>query len=467
MVLADAMKRWEVLKGQRKAYLCTGTDEHGMKVQRAAERKDMHPKVFCDTTAETFKDLARLAEISNDYFIRTTDEDHREAVVWFWRQLEASGYIYEAKHEGWYCVSDETYYPENMVEKRIDPQTGKQFMASVESGSEVEWTEEKNYHFRLTAFKDKLLQFYNDNPEWLVPSERMSEIKSWVENNLEDLSISRPRNRLSWGIPVPSDTSQTIYVWVDALINYITKAGYPWAQGEEHQMGWPADVHVIGKDIVRFHCIYWPALLMAVGIPLPKRVISHGHWLMDQKKMSKSKGNVVNPFFAIDRWGADLMRYYLLLNGSYTNDSDYGNRHIVQCYKKMLQSGLGNTLSRVQTGKDWKPLDEVVQSVKNHGLGLERADKSDEYAQLKQYAERVDEIVDKVSQLYDELDPRAAQRALHEFVFDVSHSKFPSLSLCGSRAESDKTPRRTNSSTPWLLGSSRDRAERPSCCKTE
>jgi methionyl-tRNA synthetase len=449
MILADAMKRWEVLKGQRKAYLCTGTDEHGMKVQRAAERQDMHPKVFCDTTAETFKDLARKANIANDYFIRTTDDDHRDAVVWFWEQLEASGYIYEAKHEGWYCVSDETYYPANLVEKRVDPLTGKQFMASIESGSEVEWTEERNYHFRLTSFKDRLLQFYEDNPEWLVPSTRMEEIKSWVENSLEDLSISRPSSRLTWGIPVPNDPSQTIYVWVDALINYITKAGYPWAKGEEHLLGWPADVQVVGKDITRFHCIYWPALLMAVGIPPAKKVISHGHWLIDQKKMSKSTGNVVNPFFAMDRWGTDVMRYYLLWNGSFTQDTDYGNEHIVGIYKKMLKSGLGNTLSRVSKGKGWTALNEVVRAVKDQGLALERAESEGEYAHLKYYAERVDQYVNKVSMFYDEYKPRAAVRALNDFVFEVSCViLFPSRDLELTIPSS----RRIRSSRHWPLG---------------
>ncbi|KAI0380766.1 methionyl-tRNA synthetase [Hypomontagnella monticulosa] len=362
MVLADVLKRWQVLQG-REAILSTGTDEHGMKVQRAAELKDLQPQALCDTNSETFRDLAKKANISNDAFIRTTDPEHKRAVEYFWERLRDSGYIYETKHEGWYCVSDETYYPESMVEKRVSSLTGKTFMASIETGNAVEWTEERNYHFRLTAFRDRLLEFYSENPDWVFPDARFREVIDWVENNLEDLSISRPASRLSWGIPVPDDPSQTIYVWVDALINYMTVAGYPMLPpGSEHAGGWPADVHVVGKDIVRFHSIYWPALLMALDLPLPKRILSHGHWLMSRQKMSKSVGNVVNPFFALDRWGVDNMRYFLIYHGGIIDDSDYDNKFIVEIYKKGLQKGLGNLLNRVTRTSKWD-LRKIVASL--------------------------------------------------------------------------------------------------------
>lgn len=354
MVLADVFKRWQTLRG-RKALLCTGTDEHGMKVQRAAAQENYSPKAFCDMNARTFQELAREANIDNDFFIRTTDSDHIEAVKHFWHLLEAKGLIYESKHGGWYCVSDECFYPESQVGKTLDPMTGEVIQVVRDSGKKVEWIEEKNYHFRLTAMRDQLLDFYKQNPEWIVPAWTMHEAVRWVEFKLEDLSISRPAERLSWGVPVPNDPSQTIYVWVDALVNYITKAGFPnWAPGQEHQGGWPADVQVIGKDIARFHAVYWPALLLAVDIPPPKRILSHAHWTLGGKKMSKSIGNVVNPSFAMERWGVDTMRYFLVSNGGIADDSDYSNDAIAKKYLKNLQHGIGNLASRLTRPKGWK-----------------------------------------------------------------------------------------------------------------
>ncbi|KAI1391469.1 methionyl-tRNA synthetase [Hypoxylon trugodes] len=412
MLIADVLKRWQVLKG-RPAILSTGTDEHGMKVQRAAELQDVPPKALCDANAETFKDLARKANISNDHFIRTTDPEHRDAVEYFWTGLRDSGYIYETKHEGWYCVSDETYYPDNAVEKRVSPVTGKTFMASVETGNAVEWTEERNYHFRLTAFRDRLLKFYAESPGWIVPSNRFAEVVSWVQNNLEDLSISRPVSRLDWGIPVPDDSSQTIYVWVDALINYITVAGYPvWPPGDEHTKGWPADVHIVGKDIVRFHSVYWPALLMALDLPLPKRILSHGHWLMSRQKMSKSVGNVVNPFFAIDRWGVDTMRYFLIYNGAMAHDSDYSNEFIVDRYKKGLQRGLGNLLNRITRPKNWK-VAEIVSS-----MSSKQSEPLPEVVDI--HRGELERLVGKVEGHMEELNPSGALREIMKLVFETN-----------------------------------------------
>lgn len=421
MVLTDVLKRWQVLLDERPAYLCTGTDEHGMKVQRAAELQDTPPKVFCDSTAETFKDLAKKANISNDYFIRTTDPDHRKAVEHFWHQLEKSGYIYETKHEGWYCVSDETFYPQKMVAKRVSHLTGKQYTASVETGNVVEWIEEKNYHFRMTALRDKLLEFYEQNPEWVVPATRMAEVVDWVKNNLEDLSISRPASRLTWGIPVPTDPSQTIYVWVDALINYITKAGYPdWTPGKETAGGWPADVHVVGKDIVRFHCVYWPALLLAVGLPLPKRVLSHAHWLMNQKKMSKSVGNVVNPFFAIDRWGVDTMRYFLIHQGGISHDTNYDNASIVDAYKRGLKTGVGNLLQRVTENKVWKVRD-AVQAVHAAGVKPDIFADTDLVVATRDHMESLETLTDAVAREFELLNPTRALRHIMQLIYDVSY----------------------------------------------
>lgn len=361
MILADVLKRWFKLNGQ-KSLLLTGTDEHGMKIQQVAAANDTAPKAWCDLQSDKFKQLAAKANLANDFFMRTTDEDHKDAVWHFWFLLQEKGLIYEKKHEGWYCVSDETFYPESMITRTIDAITGKVHMASTETGNAVEWTEEKNYHFRMTALKDELLDFYRKNPEWVEPQHRMQELVAWVENSLEDLSISRPSSRLDWGIRVPNDSSQTIYVWVDALINYITKAGFPnWPPGKETEGGWPADVHVIGKDILRFHGVYWPALLLAVNIPPPKKLLSHAHWLMSGKKMSKSRGNVVNPFYAVDRWGVDTMRFFMIHDGKVEDDSNYDNHIIADRYKSILQGTIGNLVSRVVRPKTWN-VQECVQA---------------------------------------------------------------------------------------------------------
>ena len=412
MILTDILKRWQILK-RKPAILCTGTDEHGMKIQRAAENAGVPPKEFCDKTSETFIDLAARANLSNDHFVRTTDLDHKDAVQYFWHLLQEKGWIYESKHEGWYSVSDETYYPESVIEKRLDPFTGRILMASKETGSEVEWSSERNYHFRLSAFQGPLLQFYKENPKFVTPVTRMNDVVRQVEEGLEDLSISRPIERLTWGIRVPNDESQTIYVWLDALINYITKAGYPWAPGKETAGGWPADVQVIGKDIVRFHCIYWPAFLLALNLSPPKQILTHAHWTLNRRKMAKSTGNVVNPFFAMDRFGVDVMRFYLAHEGGITNDSDYGNDYVVKIYKTSLQGGLGNLVSRITRPKAWN-VRKCIQAF--HDPQTPRIDLDDHTRHQITLLENVRDIAEKKMQ---ELDSGAALRAIMELIYEV------------------------------------------------
>lgn len=420
MVLADVLKRWHVLKGQ-KSLLLTGTDEHGMKVQQAAARNDTPPKQWCDIQAEKFKELAAKINMANDFFIRTTDEDHKEAVRHFWFLLNETGLIYESKHEGWYCVSDEAFYPESMLERKIDPMTGEVSVASIETGNSVEWIEEKNYHFRMTALKDQLLEFFEQNPEWIVPRTRMREVVDWVQNNLEDLSISRPSSRLTWGVRVPDDESQTIYVWVDALINYLTKAGFPtWTPGKEFQGGWPADVHVIGKDILRFHGVYWPALLLAVGIPPPKKLLSHAHWTMSGKKMSKSLGNVVNPYYAIDRWGLDTMRFFMMHDGGIDNDADYDNGLIVERYKKLLQGTFGNLLSRVTRSKAWN-VRECVQAAAILSSEIHASRLNEREAELiRTQEEHIARLCQEMETYMEKPDPRRALKALVAVGFETN-----------------------------------------------
>lgn len=481
MVLADVLKRWQTLLG-REALLCTGTDEHGLKVQQAAARAGVPPKQFCDENAAVFLDLARKSSIDNDFFIRTTDADHIAAARAFWRRLRRKGYIYQSQHQGWYCVSDETFYPEALVEKRVSPATGKVEMVSTETGKTVEWTEERNYHFKMTAVRDRLLQFYAENPEFVVPATRMNEVVNWVTHNLEDLSISRPASRLTWAVPVPEDPSQTVYVWVDALVNYMTKAGYPerWAPEEQREAeleaeaeatesaeavvidgnvqasmdlesevgnsssrgvpattapsaakltltpeqrqrqeggGWPADVHVLGKDIVRFHAVYWPALLLAMDLPLPKQLLSHAHWTLGRKKMSKSDGNVVNPFYAMDRFGVDAMRYYLVHDGGIEHDGDYGNEHIVDRYKKGLQGGLGNLLGRITRTTRWSVREAIVRGPLSleEGEGVAKKDQA-----VETQIAAIQNVATTAAGHMERLDPRLALHSIMSMVYQTN-----------------------------------------------
>lgn len=413
MVLADVLKRWNVLRG-RHALLCTGTDEHGMKVQRAAVKAKTDPQIFCDEGSETFKSLAAQADIDNDYFVRTTDADHKEAVQYAWRALREKDMIYLSKHEGWYSVSDEAFYPQSAVQLIVEPSTGRKIMVSTETGKEVEWTSETNYRFRLSAMKDKLLKFYEENPRFVVPSQRMNDVVQQVSEGLDDLSVSRPSARLSWGIPVPEDDSQTIYVWLDALINYATKAGYPWPPGQEHRKGWPADCHVVGKDIVRFHCIYWPAFLIALGISPPRQVLSHAHWTLGREKMAKSTGNVVNPFFAIDRFEADIIRYYLANDGGVAHDSDYGNEYIINRYKNDLQGGLGNLTSRITRGKGWN-VRRAVEHARRHAARFNTEDNL-----VNVQTEMITQLPGKVVGHFDDLQPRRALKEIMEMIYTTN-----------------------------------------------
>ena len=386
--------------------MLTGTDEHGMKVQRAAQKAKTDTKLFCDQTMLQFDRLARKANISYDRFIRTTDPDHKEAVQHFWRELRHRGYIYESKHEGWYSVSDETFFPQSAVHLIRDPATGRKIMVSKETGREVEWTSETNYHFRLSAFRYRLLRLYDENPGFVVPATRMNHVIQEVKTGLDDLSISRPAERLTWGIRVPDDDSQTIYVWLDALVNYLTQAGYPFADRQGSGTEWPPDVQVIGKDITKFHCIYWPAFLMALNLPLPKQILTHAHWTMNHAKMSKSTGNVVNPFFAIDRFEVDTMRFYMAYDGGIADDADYDNAYIIERYKKLLQGGIGNLVSRIMRGKRWS-VHESIRYGAGQDLEMEPMGKD--------HRTRLAKLQAQVQHQFVRLDPR---EALHQ-IMDV------------------------------------------------
>ncbi|RAL08942.1 methionine--tRNA ligase MSM1 [Aspergillus homomorphus CBS 101889] len=401
MVLADVLKRWRALLGETDAQLLTGTDEHGMKIQQAALAEGMEAQALCDRNYKKFEDLAKAANLDYNYFIRTTEPAHKEAVQYFWEMLQHRGFIYAAKHEGWYSVSDETFYTRKQVHKSLDPATGLTRMVSMETGKVVEWSSETNYHFRLSAFKERLLDLYKT--DFITPTNYTTNIVKSVSEGLQDLSISRPAERLTWGIPVPGDDTQTIYVWVDALVNYLTKAGYPFAPGQGARLGWPADVHVVGKDIVRFHCVYWPALLMALDLPLPRNVLVHGHWTMNHEKMSKSTGNVVNPFFAIDRFDVDTMRFFLVHQGELAGDADYDNNYIIRDYEKVLRKGLGNLATRTIGCAKGEFRTFVVNGTLGHLPSPTSADTA--------YESQLKELPTKVANHMNSLNPRAA---LHE-----------------------------------------------------
>jgi methionyl-tRNA synthetase len=428
MVLADVLKRWQQING-KEALLCTGTDEHGMKIQQAAAKEGMPPKEFCDNNASKFKDLAEVANISHDFFIRTTDEDHKSVVEQFWlllktRAPEGLG-LYKGQHEGWYCVSDECFYPEDLVQPSVVPQTGRKIMASIETGNEVEWVTEDTWFFPLSKYKEKLLKFYDENPDWIQPAHRMNEVRNWVEHHLEDLSITRPASRLSWGIKDPEDPSNTIYVWVDALINYITKAGFgsKWQVDSADKGIWPADVQVVGKDIIRFHAIYWPALLMAVGLPLPKKIVCHNHWTMSNRKMSKSLGNVVNPFFAVQRWNLDPLRYFLMRNGSFKGDMSYANDFIIVAYEKELQANIGNLFNRISRNKTgrWSTLEATEFA--REGKFNDIAGLASEGPDLLSLESTLVTAPEKIRNEMDDINLSGALREVFELLRDVSVPK--------------------------------------------
>ncbi|KAI8099181.1 tRNA synthetases class I (M)-domain-containing protein [Halteromyces radiatus] len=351
-VIADTLRRFYALKNYETS-LTTGTDEHGLKIQQAAAKNNTTPIELCDKVSDSFRKLCDKANIQYTTFMRTTEPRHAKAVSHLWNALLNAGYIYKGQHEGWYAISDEAFYPDNQVHKITDEQ-GNDMMVSTESGQRVEWTMEENYKFKLSDFEQPLLDWIEQNPQVIVPANRKKEVISWIQAGLGDLSISRLRSRLDWGIPVPNDPeNHTIYVWLDALTNYITAKGYP---DTTEQIS--AKVHVVGKDILRFHAVYWPAFLMAAGLPLPQQILAHAHWTMGKQKMSKSRGNVADPFEVMETYGVDPVRYYLMRDGGLADDGDYSEDGIKKRYKKDLAGQLGNLLNR-STGESLNPEGKV------------------------------------------------------------------------------------------------------------
>jgi len=337
-IVADFFARLKRIQGYNVFFL-TGTDEHGQKIQRAAEKIGKEPLIFCDEISKTFRDLSKTLNLSNNDFIRTTEKRHVISVTNLWNILEKKGEIYLSKYAGWYSVSDEAFYSEDEIEGKNEKTISKI------SGSAVEWVEEESYFFKLSKWQDPLLKFYSENKKFILPETRKNEVISFVKGGLKDLSVSR--KSFSWGIKVPSNKNHVIYVWLDALTNYLSALNYPDENDKLYKKFWPANIHLIGKDILRFHAVYWPAFLLAANIKPPQRVYGHGWILSGEEKMSKSKGNILDPLEIVSKYGLDPLRYYLLKEVSFGNDGNITKEKLESCINSDLANNYGNLCQRV------------------------------------------------------------------------------------------------------------------------
>ena len=337
-IIADFFARFKKIDGFNVHFL-TGTDEHGLKIQRSAEKNDMDPLKFCDEISKTFRNLSKILNLTNTDFIRTTENRHKISVQYLWNELEKNDDIYLSKYSGWYSVSDEAFYNEDEIEESNGAKV------AISSKSTVEWVDEESYFFRLSKWEKPLLEFYQKNPDFISPSSRKNEVISFVKSGLKDLSVSR--KSFSWGIKVPNNNQHVIYVWLDALTNYLSALNYPNTDDKLFKNFWPASIHLIGKDILRFHAIYWPAFLLAAKIDPPKKICGHGWILSGEEKMSKSKGNILDPIEIINQYGLDPLRYYLIKEVSFGNDGNISQERLQDCINSDLANNYGNLCQRV------------------------------------------------------------------------------------------------------------------------
>ena len=410
-IVADVFARFKRLQGKN-VYFLTGTDEHGLKIQREAEKKGKEVKIFCDEVSLKFKTLTKVLNLSIDDFIRTTEQRHHDSVKAIWNKLVESGDIYLSKYAGWYSVSDEAYYTEDEIltdgEKKI----------SKISGSSVDWFEEESYFFKLSLWQEKLLEHYKKNPEFISPKSRNNEITQFVKSGLNDLSVSR--TSFKWGIQVPNNDKHIVYVWLDALTNYISALKFPDTNNILYKNFWPANIHVIGKDILRFHAVYWPAFLMAAKLPLPLKIYGHGWILSDDKKMSKSIGNILDPLEIIDKYGIDQLRYYLIKEVSLGNDGNISMENLKNCINNDLANNFGNLCQRVFSfiekncsGKlpKYKKLEEIDLNLINHLINkveelVVDIDKQD----LNNYIKKVVDFSFSANKYFNDLEPWALKK---------------------------------------------------------
>lgn len=334
-IATDVLARFQRLDG-KEVFFLTGTDEHGQKMQQTAENEGISTLELADKNSAVFRKMVETLNCSHDDFIRTTEKRHHKTCQELWKRMEANGDIYQGKYGGWYSVRQEAYFEES------ETTLGEDGVRREPLGSTVEWVEEESYFFKLSAYEEPLLKLYSEQPDFIGPNSRRNEVTSFVKSGLRDLSVSR--TTFDWGIPVPGDDAHVMYVWVDALTNYVTATGWPETTDRNHF--WPADVHLIGKDIVRFHAVYWPAFLMSAGLPVPKRVYAHGFLTNKGEKMSKSVGNVVDPFAMIDQYGLDQVRYFFMREVPFGKDGSYSHEAIVNRINADLANDLGNLAQR-------------------------------------------------------------------------------------------------------------------------
>jgi len=335
-VASDVMARFKRLDGYDVMFL-TGTDEHGQKVEKAASAAGIDPQAFTDKVSNNFRELTKALNLTNNDFIRTTEARHKKACQALWDELLKRGEIYLGSYAGWYAVRDEAFY----ADSELTTVAGKKIAPS---GAECEWVEEPSYFFKLSAWGDRLLEFYDKNPDFILPASRRNEVISFVKGGMHDLSVSR--TALTWGVPVPNEPKHVMYVWLDALTNYMTAVGYPDMQSESFKKFWPADLHMVGKDILRFHAVYWPAFLMAAGIAPPRRIFAHGWWTNEGQKISKSLGNVIDPYELIKTYGLDQMRYFMMREVSFGSDGDFSHAAMIRRINSELANDLGNLAQR-------------------------------------------------------------------------------------------------------------------------
>jgi methionyl-tRNA synthetase len=408
-VAADVMARYWRLSGAKVKFL-TGTDEHGQKVAQAAAAAGETPKEFTDRMSKVFLDMTHKINASYDVFLRTTEERHHEAAKALWKKLEDAGQIYQSTYAGWYAVRDEAYYEESEIVEGKAP-----------TGAPVEWMEESSYFFRLSAWEKPLLDYYEAHPQAIGPISRRNEVLSFIKGGLRDLSISR--TKFDWGVMVPTDPTHVMYVWVDALTNYITALGYPNTEGAEFNTFWDNSLQLIGKDILRFHAVYWPAFLMAADLKPPHRIFAHGWWTHDGEKMSKSLNNVVDPLQLIDAYGLDSLRYFLMREIPFGQDGDYSETAFIQRVNSDLANDLGNLVQRVlsfiyknaqaqiPTPAEYSSEDREMLSKAAHLHDLLQKDMDSQA--LQAYCQHIWEVIGEANRYVDAQKPWSLRKSEH------------------------------------------------------
>jgi methionyl-tRNA synthetase len=427
-LMCDIIARFKRLDGFNVKFL-TGTDEHGQKVADSAAKKNLSAQEFTDEVSKKFRDLCSLMNFSNDDFIRTTEQRHKKGVLAFWNKLVENGHIYLGNYSGWYAVKDEAFYKESEIINNKAP-----------TGAEVEWVSEESYFFNLSRWQEPLLKFYENNPNFIFPKSRYNEVINFVKSGLEDLSVSRIS--VDWGIKVPENKNHSIYVWVDALTNYINALGYPNLEDANFKNFWPANVHMVGKDITKFHAIYWPAMLMAASMDLPKQIVSHGWWLIEGEKMSKSLGNVVNPVELTEKYGLDQVRYFLARQIAFGQDGNFAMSNFISRSNSELANKLGNLVQRVLSFIV-KNCGGVVKTVSRETFDSEIINKSrdlinslrkriDSY-EIHKALEDIFQIIDELNSYVDHKAPwtlkKTSPETMEQVLFEVCES-IRCISIC-------------------------------------